>query len=65
MPVIGKKDPGGQLEWMHSARSVEGERQQMEIGVSELGALFQKAHGDEEISVGKKRTIPQRGMTRR
>ena len=35
----------------------------MEIGVNELGALFQQAHGDEEI--GKKRTVPQRGMTRR
>ena len=35
----------------------------MEIGVNELGVLFQQAHNDEEI--GKKRTIPQRGMTRR
>ena len=48
---------------MHKACSVEGECQQMEIGVNELGALFQQAHGDEEI--GKKRTVPQRGMTRR
>ncbi len=34
---IGKKDPGGQIEWMHNARPVEGERQQTEIGVNELG----------------------------
>ena len=40
---------------MHNARSVEGERQQMEIGVNELGVLFEQAHGDEEI--GKKRTM--------
>ena len=40
---------------MHIARSVGGERQQMQIGVNELGALFQQAHGDEEI--GKKRTM--------
>jgi len=41
MPVIGKKDPSGQKEGMHKARSIEGERQQVEIGVNELGALFQ------------------------
>jgi len=34
---------------MHNAPSVEGERQQMEIGVNELGALFEQAHNDEEI----------------
>ena len=56
MPVIGKKDPGGQIEWVHNARPVESERQQMEIGVNELGTLFLQAHGDEEISIGKKRT---------
>jgi len=31
--VIGKKDPGGQIEPMHRARPVVGESQQSEIGL--------------------------------
>jgi hypothetical protein len=37
----------------------------MEISLDDLGALFQSSHGDEEISIGKKGAIPQRGTTRR
>jgi hypothetical protein len=39
--MIGKKDPSGQEEGVRSARSIEGERQRMEIDVDELGALFE------------------------
>ena len=49
---------------MHNARSVEGERQPAEIGVKEFGALFEQAHGDEEISIGKKRTPEPRHGSR-
>jgi hypothetical protein len=37
----------------------------MEISLNHLGALLESSHGDEEISIGKKGAIPQRGTTRR
>ena len=57
MPVIGKRDPGGQKEGRHRPHSVEGERQQMEIGVHEFGAPLEQPHRHEDISIGEKRTM--------
>jgi hypothetical protein len=45
MPVIGKKDAGGQKKGAHNARSIEGERQPMEIGVNEIRAADLKGGG--------------------
>jgi hypothetical protein len=36
----------------------------VEIGISELGSLFEQVHGDEEISVRKKRATEPRHSTR-
>jgi hypothetical protein len=37
----------------------------MEISLDDPGAPFESSHGDQEISIGKKGAIPQRGTTRR
>jgi hypothetical protein len=37
----------------------------MEISLDDLGALFESSHGDQEMSIGKKGAIPQRGTGRR
>ena len=43
--MIGKKDPSGQKEGVHNARSIEGERQPMEIGVNKIRAADPSADG--------------------
>ena len=53
VPVIGKKHPGCQIEWMPPPRPVKGSRQQPEVGVGQLQAPPEQADRDEEISVGK------------
>ena len=40
----GKENPGGQLNSMQGARSVESARQQDEIGLGQLGAPLEQPH---------------------
>src|SRR5712692_11529587 len=48
MPVVGKKQPGGQEERMKSARPADGQRQTLEICVIEFAAPLEQAHHDKK-----------------
>jgi hypothetical protein len=56
MPVVGKKNPGRQIEWMLPPRPVQGHGEQAEIGITQSAPPLEQSHGDEEITVGKKGT---------
>jgi hypothetical protein len=60
MPVIREKNPSGEKEAVSSARSIESECQQLEIGVQESGMVLEQSHGDEQISVEKERATEAR-----
>ena len=40
---------------MLNARAIHRQRQRLEVGLSESGALFQQASGEEKISIVEKR----------
>ena len=56
VPVIGRKDPRGQIEVMQYPRPIESPREQSEIGIIKLGAPAKQTDGDKGIPVGKKKT---------
>ena len=57
--MMGKNDPRGQKEGMENAPSVEGERQQMEMGVNETRAA------DLESSVALLKITPTTSFPRK
>jgi hypothetical protein len=52
----GRKTQAVKVERVQCPGSVEGSRQQREVRLGELLAPPEQAHGDKEISIGKKRT---------
>ena len=64
MPVIREENPSSEKEAMRSARSIEGECQQLEVSVQESGMVLEQSHGDEEISVEKERATEARHEAR-
>jgi hypothetical protein len=53
---VGKEHPSRQVKGVQRPRSVEGSRQRSEIRLGELLPPPEQAHGDKEMSIGKKRT---------
>jgi len=56
VPVVGEKDPSGEVKRVQCPRPVEGSRHEGEIRLSELLSSPQQAHDDQETSIGKKST---------
>jgi len=56
VPMIEKKNPGGQIKAVQRSASVESPRQEREISVAQFFATFEQPNRDEEIPIRKKGT---------
>jgi len=54
--VVREEDPSRQVERMQRPCPVEGARQHGAVRLGESLSPFEKAHGDEEIPIGKEAT---------